>query len=34
LRLAAMARIMAPFARTSPMPPASDMRDPLIRGAM
>ena len=34
LETAAMARIVAPFARTSPMPPASDMRDPLTRGAM
>ena len=34
LRLAAGARIAAPFARTSAMSPASEMRDPLTRGAM
>ncbi len=34
LGTAAVSRIMAPLARTSPMPPASDMRDPLTRGAI
>lgn len=34
LRIAAVARITAPFARPSAMAPASDLRDPLTRGAM
>jgi hypothetical protein len=34
LRIAAMARIAVRVARTSPMPPASEMRDPLTRGAV
>jgi hypothetical protein len=34
LGIAPMARMTVAFARTSPMAPASDMRDPVTRGAL